>query len=103
MVKMKESSEFERLENLIGNLCLKHDFKLYIEGWTRKTFDVYLEKKKLHKAVHMARIESLATHNGEIHVYDDRSIDFANELGRELEKNFELKEATIIREKRPEY
>ncbi len=74
-----------------------------MEGWTRKTFDVYLEQKKLNKALHFARIESLATSNGEIHVFDDRAMDFANDLGQELEKKFELKEATIIKGNRPEY
>ncbi len=106
LVKLKDtsvSSEFETLEKIINDLCPKFNFRLYVEGWTRKTFDIYLEQKKLNKSIHLARIESLATSNGEIHVFDDRAMDFANELGQELEKAFELKEATVIKEKRPEY
>ena len=103
MVKIKESSEFERLELLLTELCRKHELKLHIAGWTRKTFDVFFEEKKHKKTHHIARIESLAANNGEIRFFDDRALDFAQELGEELERGFDVKEAVLIKEKRPEY
>ena len=103
MVKVKGTSDFENLENIITAISRKHHFKVYINGWTRKTYDIYKEDKKLSKAEHMARIESLAVKNGEIRFFDDRAIDFVQELGEALENAFKLKEAFVIREKRPEY
>ncbi len=103
MIKVKESSEFDRLESVLNDLCRKHDLKLYIAGWTRKTYDIFLEKKRLDKAEHLVRIESLAVCNGEIRFFGDRAIDFVNDLGQELERIFEIEEAVLIKEKRPEY
>jgi hypothetical protein len=103
MVKVKDPSDFDRLEAVMRDTCLNHGLKLYVTGWTRKTYDVFLEGKTLSKAEHMARVESLAMKNGEIRFFDDRAIDFAHALGEALEDSFPLKEAVLIREKRPEY
>ena len=103
MVKVKEFSDPEKLESILTQMCEKHGFKLYISGWTRKTYDVFREEKKLNKADHMARIETLAVNNGEIRFFDDRANTFVQELAEAMEDAFSLEEAVIIREKRPEY
>ena len=100
MVTVRESSEFDRLEAVLNTVCQKHNLKLYVTGWTRKTYDIFLEGKKLSKAEHMARVESLAVSNGEIRFFDDRANDFVRELGEELEKTFDLTEAVLIKEKK---
>jgi len=101
VVKLKDIPEYDKLDTILHELCDKHDFKLFVSGWTRKTYDVYWEEKKLSQAVHLARIESLATSNGEIRFFDDRASEFAHELGEAMEQNFGLDEALLIREKRP--
>ena len=102
-MRIKEISDFEKLENIISEVSEKYNFKVYITGWTRKTYDIYKEEKRLSKSEHMARIESLAVNNGEIRFFDDRASNFARELAEAIENAFELKEAVVIREKRPEY
>lgn len=103
MVRLRGISDFEKLETMITELSKKHDLKVYVTGWTRKTYDIYKEKKKLSKAEHMARVESLAVDSGEIRFFDDRAKHFVEELAEVMENTFELEEAVVIREKRPEY
>lgn len=103
MVKVKNISDSDKLESLINTTCIKHGFKLYIEGWTRKTFDVFKEERRINKLDHLARIESLAVTNGEIRIFDDQAGEFVQELGEAIEEAFDLEEAIVIREKRPEY
>ena len=103
MVKIKESSEFEQLEKLLEQLCSKHDLKLFVNGWTRKTYDIYKGEKRLSHAEHVARIESLVVSNGEVRYFSDDVLEFVKELGEMLEKTFKIPEAIIIKEKKPEY
>jgi hypothetical protein len=101
MVKVKPSSEYEQLETLITDLCARHGYKLFTTGWTRKTFDVFREDRAANRLELLARIESLATSNGEIQLYDDRATEFATELGTALEQTFAISEAVLVRAKRP--
>ena len=41
MVKMKASDDFEQLDTLVRSLCEKHNFKLYVDGWTRKSYRIF--------------------------------------------------------------
>jgi len=101
MVKVRGEDEFERLDRLISAACERHGLRFYANGWTRKTYDIFLEAARLGKREHMARVESLAVANGEVRVYDDRAHAFAMELARSLETEFKLPEAVVIREKSP--
>ncbi len=103
MVKLKESSEFDRLEILLTEICDREDLRLYVNGWARKTFDIFKEDRKSRKAAHLLRIESLAVTNGEIRYYDKSVIQLVNAIGEALEQSFEISEAILIHEKRPEY
>ena len=96
MIKNKNKSEFDRLEALIKELCQKYHFTLMIDGWTRKTFDIFQMGERLGKTKRMARVESLAVSNGEIHYFDEEAYDFACELGHRLEKDFGIEEAVLI-------
>jgi hypothetical protein len=101
MVKVRGEDEFEKLDRLIREACTRHGFQFYANGWSRKTYDVFLQQERMAKREHLARIESLAVANGELRIYDDRAQAFAMDLGTALEKEFGLKEAVIIREKSP--
>ena len=103
MVQLKEDSDYEKLETIIQEISRKHNYKVFITGWTRKTFDIYDGEKKLNKMKHLARLESLAINNGEIRFFHDGAKDFIHELGEALEREFDIKEAVVIREKPPEY
>ncbi|HLU38458.1 MAG TPA: hypothetical protein VK081_03680 [Planctomycetota bacterium] len=92
----------DRLDRVLEEACRKHGFRLDVEGWTRKTYDVYAGDARDRQSVLIARIESFATVNGEIRVYDDRAMPLAQEVGEVLEREFGVKEAVILREQRPE-
>ncbi len=103
MVKIQGSTpDSERLDRLLADACKKHGFRLDIEGWTRKTFDIYAGQARNRDNALVARVESLATTNGEIRVYDDRALPLAQEIGEALEREFGVKEATILRDRLPE-
>ncbi|MBI2193365.1 MAG: hypothetical protein HYU36_15430 [Planctomycetes bacterium] len=102
MVKIQGSSEYDKLDGIVQEACSKHGFKLQVTGWARKTYDIFFEEKKTKKLEHVARVESFATTSGEIRVFDDRALPFAQDLGQALESAFKLTEAVVIREKRPE-
>ena len=102
MVKVQESSEeYARLDALRRELCEKHDLKLFVDGWTRKTYDVFLDHGRGDQKTHLARVETLATSNGEIRFFDDRATAFVQELGEALESGFDISEAILIRAKPP--
>lgn len=101
MVKVRGEDEFEKLDRLVREACARHHFQYYASGWSRKTYDIWIEQSHLSKREHLARIESLAAANGEIRLYDERAKDFAMDLAGLLEKEFALAEAVIIREKSP--
>lgn len=103
MVKMQESSDSDKLESVLKELCDAFGYRLYVEGWTRKTYDVFTKETRSVKAEHLARLESLATTSGEIRCFDDRALDFAKKVGDRLEGLFGIDDAVIIRSRRPEY
>jgi hypothetical protein len=101
MVTLKSASGAERLDAILNRLCEQHDLKLYVNGWSRKTYDVYREDRRQRTMTHLARVESLASSNGEIRFFDDRAQDFAAELGAALEAELGIPEAVLIREAPP--
>lgn len=103
MVRIQgQSADPERLDGIVAAACKKHGFRLDVEGWTRKTFDVYVGEARNRDSRLVARIESIATTNGEIRVYDDRALAFAQEVGEALEREFGVKEAVVVRDQPPE-
>ena len=93
----QEQSEDEHLDGLIAQLAKKHGLKVDRTGWSRKTYDLFLHDRATNRSLLVARVETLATVNGEVRVFDDRALPFAQELAEELERAFGLKEATILR------
>ena len=73
-------SEFERLEALVRAAAARHGFRVEVTGWTRKTFDVYLEHPRERSSEPMAQIESYATVDGAVKVLDARAVAFADDL-----------------------
>jgi hypothetical protein len=100
---VSHESEYDRLDRVLNELCDKYKFRLYVDGWTRKTYDVFFGERKHADVVHLARIETLATTSGEIRFYDDRVLPFAEELGGILEADFGVREAVLIRDNPPQY
>jgi hypothetical protein len=102
MVKVKQPDPYDVLDALIRAACEKHKFKLRVEGWARKTYDVFLERTRERDSrdLHLARIESLATTNGEIRYFDDQALAFCEDLGTELEAAFRF-EATLVKDRAP--
>lgn len=103
MVRIQgQTNDPERFDGIVAEACRKHGFRLDVEGWTRKTFDVYAGQARNRDSLLVARIESIATTSGEIRVFDDRALPFAQEVGEALEREFGVREATILREPPPE-
>lgn len=104
MVKIQEtpSSEYEKLDRIIQDLCERHGLHLEVTGWARKTYDIHWINKKTHRTELIARVESFVTVSGEILVFDDRGIEFAQDLGSAVESKFNVAEAVIIRARKPE-
>lgn len=105
MVRIQGPSEYERLDALVKEACEKHDVVLREAGWTRKTYDIHIDEgmqKGVRRQPLVARIESFATTSGEIAVYDDRALPFAETLGGLLEKEFDIDEAVILRKAEPD-
>ena len=88
MVRIEGQSDYEKLDTLMQELTAKHGLKLNITGWTRKTYDAYRQDKRHDKIELLARVESFATTNGEVTLFDDDALAFAQELGAALEKEF---------------
>jgi len=102
MVRMQESTPEERLQQVLQETCDKYEgFTLYVQGWTRKTFDVYYKPKRLESGEHMVRVESLATTNGEVRYFADRARDLAVDVAERIEQEFGLSEAVVRRERAP--
>lgn len=100
MVKTKEPDDFAKLDLLMREHCQAAGFKLLVDGWTRKTYNVYFEDRERRTLSHLARVESLATTNGEVRFYDERAAAFAQGVAEALESTFKI-EASLLREQRP--
>jgi hypothetical protein len=101
MVRIEGQSDYEKLDALMLELTAKHDLKLNVTGWTRKTYDAYRQAKRHDQTDIMARVESFATTNGEITVFDEAAMPFAQELGAALEKEFGIAEAVVVKRSAP--
>lgn len=95
-VVRQEQSDDERLDSIVAQLADKHGLKLDRTGWARKTYDLFVADRKTDRTLLVARVETLATVNGEVRVFDDRGLPFAEELAGEFERVFGLKEATVL-------
>lgn len=98
MVKIQGPSEYDRLDQAMRGLAHKHGFRLDVIGWSRKTYDFYTPEVREGTSRLLARVESFATTNGEIRVFDDRALAFAEEAGGILEKDFGVAEAVVVRQ-----
>ena len=98
MVKIQGPSDYDKLDELVRSLAEKHSFRLDTVGWTRKTYDLYTPDMREGPHRLLARVESIATTNGEIRVFDDSALGFAEDLGTALEKDFGVTEAVVIRQ-----
>ena len=102
MVKVQGPSDDEKLDRIIKEACERHGLGLQVVGWTRKTYDVHRKARTARDAGLIARIESFAMTSGEIRIYDDLALPFAEEVGAALETSFPtVGEAVIIREDKP--
>lgn len=97
MVKIEGPSEYERLDRLVVDMVASHGFRLDVTGWTRKTYDVYSKADRGEPGDLLLRIESFATTNGEVVLFDDRAMPLAEALAHALEEQFGVAEASILR------
>ena len=95
-VVRQEQSDDERLDALVARLADKHGLKLDRTGWARKTYDLFVVDPKTDRTLLVARVETLATVNGEVRVFEDRGLPFAEELAAEFERSLGVKEATVL-------
>lgn len=103
MVKIQPNqSDDERFAQMLTGLCGEHGYRLDVEGWARKTFDIYVGTIRNRDSVLLVRVESFARQSGEIRVYDERGLPLAQQIGEALERDFGVAEALIIRERLPE-
>ncbi len=101
MVRIQGSSDDTVLDAQIRELVAKHGFFLDVTGWTRKTYTVYRSSGRAGPGKPLAQIESFATTNGEIVIFDDEALPFAKELGGALEKQLGIKEAVVVQRPPP--
>ncbi len=101
MVRIQATSDYDRLDALIREIVDQHDLHLDVIGWTRKTYNIYRMNGRRDPAVLLARVESFATTNGEITVFDDTAISFAEQLGAALEEQFVVGEAVVVKQPPP--
>ena len=101
MVKIQGSSDDIVLDTQIRELVDKHGFWLDVTGWTRKTYSVYRTSGRGGSGPLLARIESFATTSGEIVIFDEAALPFAEELGGVLEKQLGVKEAVVVQRPPP--
>jgi len=102
MVKIREASADDKLDAIMQETTKRHGFTLDVLGWARKTYNVILRDRKTGKDQLLARVESFAMTSGEIRVFDDKALRFAEDVGQQLETAFKLKEVVILREPTPE-
>jgi hypothetical protein len=95
-VVRQEQSDDDRLDGIVDRLAGKYGLRLDRTGWARKTYDLYLVDPTTERMHLVGRVESLATTNGEVRVFDERGLPFAEELAAELEQVFEVKDATVL-------
>lgn len=98
MVRIQDPlSEYDRLERLVREVADEHRADLDVNGWTRKTYDFYSDAGRHERRRLLLRVESFATTNGEVTVFDDDGMPIAERLAARLEQEFDLEEAVIVR------
>lgn len=102
MVRIEGPSAFDRLDELVRRVAADHGLRVDVTGWTRKTYDLYSPTIAAKAGDLLARVETFALTSGEFAVYDERAMDFAVAFGAELEREFGLSEATVLRLPRPQ-
>ena len=98
MVQIEGPPEHERLNEMVERLAAAQGLVLDITGWSHRTYDVYRVESRLGARLRVARLDSFATRSGEIQVFDDLGLPFAQALGAELEQAFAIGEAVIKRQ-----
>ncbi|KAA3607260.1 MAG: hypothetical protein DWQ01_16325 [Planctomycetota bacterium] len=101
-MKFQQESEYDRLDRLVREAVAGSDFHLDVVGWTRKTYDVYQQDRKKASSKLILRLESFATSNGEIRLFDEIGLALAEQIGRRLEENFPIQEAVLVRGPSPQ-
>ncbi len=97
MVKIQGKSDYDKLDDLVREIATEHEFKLNVTGWTRKTYDIYRPTDPYERTIEVvARVESFATTNGEITLFQDCAMAFAEKLGGALEKEYGIEEAVVV-------
>jgi hypothetical protein len=101
MVRIEGPSTSDRLDALVRRLAAEHGLHLDVTGWARRTYDLYTPTVHARPGELQARIESFVTTSGEILVFDERALGFAQAFGAALERDFGIAEATITQRPRP--
>ncbi len=101
MVKIQgPQSEYDRLDALVHELVAEHGLHLDLTGWTRKTYDVYDGDGRHPQRKLLVRVESFATTNGEVEVFDEAGMGLAEAIATRLEAEFGVAEAVVVRKSR---
>ena len=98
MVKVQGTeSEYDRLDRLVHEVATAHDAVVDVTGWTRKTYDVIAEHGRHEQRRLLVRVESFATTDGKVTLFDEAGMPLAEALAQRLEQDFDVREATIVR------
>lgn len=97
MVRIQDEDEQTRLDRAVRETATAKGLLVDVNGWARRTYDVYDDPGRGKTRTLLARLESFATRSGEVLVFDDAGLDFAQAVGARLEKEFGLAEAVIKR------
>jgi hypothetical protein len=98
MVRIDKPSPADQLDAMVRRLCERFGYRLDVEGWARRTYDIYQGDPR-DVVRRLARVESFATTNGEVRVFEESALPFAQALGQEIEQAFGIREAVIVRER----
>jgi hypothetical protein len=102
MVKLQGKSDYDRLDEFVRAIATKHQQKHNEPGWTRNTYEIYRPRDRKESLIEViARVESFATTNGEISIFNQSALPFAQDLGEVLEREFGIAEATIVERSGP--
>lgn len=97
MVKIRESSDGDRLDAIVQEAADASGLRLVVTGWSRKTYELFAGGKDPRESRLLVQLETFATTNGEIRVFDDDGLEAAARIGEALEKAFPIGEAVIVR------
>ncbi len=101
MVKIKDGTDYDRLDGILRAVVAEYGHRLDVTGWTRKTYDVYEGVGRKRPGALLVRVESFATTNGELTVFAEPGMALAEAIGTRLEQEFGIEEAVIVRGSAP--